>query len=76
MRPTLLCIDTKQGKATRYWPKLGDQRPATFLTQEAAIYQLDGVWQLGGEEGLAILEQFRAGKLNVAPAADKQPEAA
>ena len=76
MKPTLLAIDTHAGKVTRYWPKIGDQRPATFLTQTAEIYKLDGLWQLGGADGLAILEQFRAGKLEAKPHPQEHKEQA
>jgi hypothetical protein len=72
VRPTLLCIDTHAGTATRYWPKTGKQRPASFLIQSAKIFKLDGLWQLGGPEGLALLEDFRAGKLDVEPIDEKE----
>lgn len=75
-RPSLLLIETKKGKVTRYWPKQGDQRPASFITQTAEIYQLNGVWMLGGEEGLDLLEQFRSGKLDAQPIEATEKECA
>jgi hypothetical protein len=75
VRPTLLAIDTKNGTARRYWPKLGDQQPASFLIQDAKIYPLDGVWNLGSREGLELLEKFRRGKLDAAPITEEKEQA-
>jgi hypothetical protein len=63
-RPTLIALDFHNKTARRYWPKPGDQRPATFITQEGTLQKPEGEpWQMGSLDGLALLDAFRAGTL-------------
>ncbi len=76
-RPPLVALDFQNGTARRYWPKPGDQRPATFITHIGALQKPDDEpWMLGTDEGLALLEDFRLGKLAPLDAADMEPEQA
>lgn len=64
--PTLVALDFHNCTARRYWPKPGDQRPATFITQTGELVKPEGApWQMGNAEGLALLEDFRVGNLAV-----------
>ena len=64
--PTLVAIDFHNLTCRRYWPKPGDQRPATFITQTGQLQKPDDQpWKMGAADGLALLEDFRVGKLNV-----------
>lgn len=61
-RPTLLCLDFKQGTARRYWPKPDGHG---FMTQEAKLQKPEGdAWQMGSNDGLALLDDFRLGRLS------------
>lgn len=64
MRPPLIVLDFAAGTARRYWPK----PDKGFITQTAQLIKKpEDVWNMGGEEGLVLLEQFRSGKLDVQP---------
>lgn len=77
MRPPLIALDLKAMTARRYWPKPGDQRPATFLTQTAVLIREEGApWLMGSEQNLALLEEFRTGKLDATPITDEELERA
>lgn len=72
MKPTLLAFDFKACRVRRYFPK----PTGGFLTQEAILTKPEGdKWQTGSEEGLAIMEAFRTGRLPVEDLPDV-PEAA
>lgn len=78
-RPALLALDFANGTARRYWPKPGDQRPQSFITQEALLVKPDDVaWETGSEKGRGVLEAFRSGKLPIEalPDVENQPEVA
>lgn len=79
-RPPLVALDFHNLTARRYWPKPGDQRPATFITQTGTLTKEEGTpWQMGNEDGLALIESFRQGELQPAPVQDDydaEPEAA
>lgn len=69
-RPTLVALDFRNMTARRYWPKPGDQKPATFLTHVGELRKPDDEpWKMGEQSGLDLLEQFREGKL--APITDE-----
>lgn len=62
MRPTLLCLDFSQRTARRYWPK---PTGGGFMTQLAKLEKPAGdPWQLGNTQGLALLDDFRLGRLS------------
>jgi hypothetical protein len=66
VKPTLLAIDFHNLTVRRYWPKPGDQRPTAFLTQTGQLQKRDeDPWKLGNADGLAMLEDFRTGLLEV-----------
>lgn len=68
-RPPLVALDFNAGTARRYWPKPG----GGFTTQTGVLQKAPGdPWMMGGEEGLALLEDFRNGNLNVEPINEKE----
>lgn len=74
-RPTLLAIDFHNLTCRRYWPKPGDQRPQSFITQTGELVKPDDQpWKLGNADGRAMLEDFRTGKLEVQQEETQQPE--
>lgn len=78
-RPPLVVLDFNALIARRYWPKPGDQRPATFITQTGTLTKDEKApWQMGNDDGLALIESFRRGELVATPVDgdEQQPEAA
>lgn len=64
-KPPLVLIDFINMRATRYWPKPGDQRPATFLTHVGELQKAPNApWLMGEPAALDLLENFRQGKLS------------
>jgi hypothetical protein len=73
MRPPLIALDFAAGTARRYWPK----PDKGFLTQTAKMQKEPDVpWMMGSPEGLALLEGFRKGELQVQPLNEDEPEVA
>ena len=73
MKPALLALDFKNATARRYFPK----PTGGFLTQQAILQKnTNESWQMGSEQGLAVLEAFRAGRLPVEDLPDADPAAA
>jgi hypothetical protein len=69
-RPPLVALDFNAGTARRYWPKAG----GGFITQTGLMKKdPDAPWMLGTDEAREVLEQFRAGKLDIDPI-EAEPE--
>lgn len=72
-RPNLICLDFKAGTARCYWPK----PTGGFFTQLGSLQKAEtDVWAMGTPEGLALLEKFRTGQLDVTPVTEQDLEQA
>ena len=73
VKPALLALDFHNRRVRRYFPK----QTGGFLTQQAVLVKpADEPWKIGTDEGLALLDAFRTGRLPVDDLPDHEPQVA